>query len=315
MTNKLFIGIAAFMLVGAFASCSSDEELTASGATDNYFAVRADDTSEDAAIRRAFYDKNGIFLLFNDTLRHELVGKDVAGKDAYFTETIDFNYNINTAGISDFQFSYLKTTEEKKAAVDFVEKYIVPHFKGGALAPYSFFLADNLSEYGYSYTTWQYEWMQRTYLSCVRCIGLSVGDVVNMDDDQKADYALQISRSILETRLKYNDERLGDFYAPVQDLFNEYLENIIPGWQDSAYDGSIDVPASYGFLKLDSTLDWNTWEDIYYFPGQQNDYKAYFNIVMGSSEEEVYETYGKYPIVISRYNTLRNIISSLGYNF
>lgn len=301
----------ALLQVLALTSCESDEDLTPSGANDNFFAVRADDKSEDAALRREFYEKNGMYLLFTDTLRHEYVGKDVTGEDAYFNELIDFNYNLNTVGISEFKITYLKSLAEKKTAAEFVEKYIVPHFKGGSLAPYSFFLADNLSEYEFDYSWYEYMWNDKTFLSCMRCIGLSLGKIANMNDTQKEAYAKDITKSILATRLTYEDDRLGEFYEPVAQYMREKVSDI-----DPTYDGSDPyIAQKYGFLVLDSRINWNTWEDEKVFPQQETDFKSYFNLVMSMTPEEVNEMYKDFPIVVYRYNYLRDLISSLGYKF
>lgn len=311
MRTKLYICMYALLQVIALTSCESDEELTPSGANDNFFAVRADDKSDDAALRRDFYEKNGMYLLFTDTLRHEYVGKDITGEDAYFNELIDFNYNLNTVGISEFKITYLKTLAEKKTAVDFVEKYIVPHFKGGSLAPYSFFLADNLSEYEYDYSWYQYMWNDKTFLSCMRCIGLSLGKIGNMCEADKEEYAKNITKNILATRLTYDDDRLNEFYEPVNQYMREFVSDI-----DPTYDGTDpDIAYKYGFLVLDSYLDWNTWEYVDMFPQQDVDFKEYFNLVMSSTPEEVEAKYKKFPTVVYRYNYLRDLISSLGYKF
>lgn len=301
------------LLFGAvIASCAGEEDMTPSGAIDNYFAVGSQDASEDAALRRKFYADNGIYLLFNDTLRHELVGKDVAGDDAYFTETIDFNYNLNDVGDSEFDMSYITSTADKKAAVEFVEKYVVPHFKGGALSPYSFFLADKILEYGYADSyAWNKTWNERSCISCMRCIGLSVGAVGGMTENEKLAYAADICKSVLASRLSYNDSRLDAFYAPANDRFYDYLMDFIPTWDDSAWDGvDMTVPNEYGFLELKGTSYWG-----YYFPSMSDDYNAYFNMVMSMSLDEVTEKYGSAPVVMQRYGILRDIIVELGYKF
>lgn len=309
MRKYINISAVVCLFVALVCSCSSDEDLTPSGANDNYFQVPEADKSEDAALRRQFYEKNGIYLLFNDTLRHEYVGKDVAGDDAYFNELIDFNYNLTDVGSSDFDFTYLTSLSDKKAAVDFVEKYILPHFGGEGLAPYSFFIANKLMEYGYANSSaWQKTWNDRPTISCFRCMGLALGKVPSMTDDEKEAYASEICIAILKSKLTYTDERLDDFYAPANDLFYEYLEDVIPGWSDYDWDGDLSVAYEYGFLKIDG--GWYLW-----FPSMSNDFNYYFTLVMTKTEDEVKATYGDYPLVMQRYNMLRGIIESMGYKF
>lgn len=307
--QHIYFGVVACLFTALCCSCSSDEDLTASGANDNYFKVAVDDMSEDAALRRQFYEKNGIYLLFNDTLRHEYVGKDVAGEDAYFNELVDFNYNLTDVGSSEFDFSYLSSMADKRAAVDFVEKYVLPHFGGGGLVPYSFFLADKLMEYGYANSSaWQKTWNDRACISCFRCMGLALGKVPSMTEDEKRAYASEICIAILQSKLTYTDERLDDFYAPADDLFYEYLEDVIPDWSDDDWDGDMSVAYEYGFLKIDGR--WYLW-----FPSMANDFAYYFDLVMTKSEDEVKATYGDYPLVMQRYYKLREVVEAIGYKF
>lgn len=309
MRKYINISTVVCLIAALFCSCSSDEDLTPSGANDNYFKVSEADRSEDAALRRQFYEKNGIYLLFNDTLRHEYVGKDVAGEDAYFNELIDFNYNLTDVGSSDFDFSYITSLSEKKAAVDFVENYILPHFGGDGLAPYSLFLADKLMEYGYANSSaWQQTWNDRSCLSCFRCIGLALGKVPSMNDEEKKAYATEICKAILCTKLTYTDVRLADFRAPSQDNFYAYLEDIIPGWSDDDYTGDPSVVYPFGFLKV-----YGSWWLM--CPSQQNDFNDYLNLVMSKTEDEVNAAYGDYPVIMQRYYKFREVIETIGYKF
>ena len=53
------------------------------------FVPAADDHSEEAELRRSFNAEHGSYLLFNDTLQHVALGRDVNGNMQYFTELID----------------------------------------------------------------------------------------------------------------------------------------------------------------------------------------------------------------------------------
>lgn len=285
-------------------SCAGDDDCTPSGADRNLFAVAADDNSEDAALRRQFFADNGVYLMFNDTLRHEYVGKDAFGDDVYDTETIDFSYNITGSNTSQYKIEYCSTMEEKEICAKFVEDYIMPHFKGGSLCPYSFFLVKSIQMLDWG------SWEEQDFVSTVRTMALPLGDIMEMDEDEKGDKAAELCALILKNQLPYNDKRLDPFHAISYDYTGYYLDEIIDGWNDDEHteEEGLEIVRSYGFLSLGG---WSSWK----FPYFGDDYDDFFDLVLTTSEEEVNEMYGDYPLILSKYIILRDIITSLGYKF
>jgi len=49
------------------------------------------------------------------------------------------------------------------------------------------------------------------------------------------------------------------------------------------------------------------------YPAAKDDLKAFVKLVLSTSEEDVNATYTDYPLVISKYNALKKIITDLGY--
>lgn len=288
-------------------SCSEEDELTPSYADKNLFEIADDDNSEDAPLRRKFYADNGVYLLFNDTLRHEYVGKDAFGNDVYDTETIDFGYNITGTDITEYRFEYCSTLAEKQVFASFVEDYILPHFKGGSLAPYSFFIAKSIQYLDYG------KWKELEYLSSVRSTGLVLSDdMLDMTEEEKNAKAIDLCTSILSSKITYNDERLEAFHAISGDLTGYELEEVIDGWYDDEHtrEEALEEAHKVGFLSVSFDSYW-PWA----FPWKKGDYNDYFNLVMTTSEEEVQEMYGDYPLIIEKYMIMRNLIVSLGYKF
>lgn len=296
--------IAAVGLALCAGSCS-DEDVTPSYADKNLFATADNDASEDAALRRDFFKENGVYLLFNDTLRHDYIGKDAFGDDVYDTEIVDLDYNITGSGSKyTYETEYYTTLEEKQAGTDFVTEYIMPHFKGGSLCPYSFFLIKSLQYQDYG------RWKDLKYKACVRCMALALGDITELTEEEKADMGATLCLSILKEKLSYRDERLDDFHAISNDYTREYFEDVVDGWYDDEHtpEEAQETAYEYGFLSYSG---WSSW----YFPWSDDDYDDYFELVMTTSEEDVREQYGDYPLVLNKYMILRNIITSLGYKF
>lgn len=79
-------------------SCSKDDDyldVELSDPTDN-FIPKADDDSETAQLRNQFKEETGSYLLFNDTIQHYLLGKDVNGELLYFNELLDVEYSTTS---------------------------------------------------------------------------------------------------------------------------------------------------------------------------------------------------------------------------
>ena len=92
-------------------SCSEDGVTPHLKDTTLAFLPAADDNSEEAQLRRDFYQTYGSFLLFNDTLQHEALGKDVNGDMHYFTEVLDLNYQVGMSTSSNEKFKLIPMTD------------------------------------------------------------------------------------------------------------------------------------------------------------------------------------------------------------
>lgn len=94
-----------------FQACSEDN-LTPSEPY-HTFAPEDSDTSEEAQLRREFYSNNGFYILFNDTLRHKLIGSDSQGNPVYQTETVDPGWSLLVMMERQNRFVYFETDYRK----------------------------------------------------------------------------------------------------------------------------------------------------------------------------------------------------------
>ncbi|MDE7074137.1 MAG: hypothetical protein K2O69_03685, partial [Odoribacter sp.] len=88
--KKIYI---ALLFLAGLSACTKEDDLTPSGARDDYFTVSPDATDPESVLRREFYNSTGVHLLFNDTIRHEQDGTYADGTPYYVTETIDLGYS------------------------------------------------------------------------------------------------------------------------------------------------------------------------------------------------------------------------------
>lgn len=64
--NRLYYLLVICACFVGMISCAKEDDLIPSGIVDNYFAVPDNATDEVSILRKNFYEKNGVYLLFND---------------------------------------------------------------------------------------------------------------------------------------------------------------------------------------------------------------------------------------------------------
>ena len=301
--NKLYFY---FCLIALFAAgCAKEDGLEPSGIREDYFTVPEDATDPVSVLRRNFHERTGIHLLFNDTLRHEQQGTNPDGTPRWYTETIDFNYFITSLGSGNYSFEYLTDYDDMVAASEAVEEYILPYFQEKAY-PYSLFL----TQYCLSYNSNYEEYEDVGYIDGLRCLGLSTGDFVNMTDEEKATFGTDLIYNMVYNaidNLSYDDPTLDPFTSYCEDYYYEYFDEVeLPAGMDPE-NLTIEDMYTLGFLE---EADYY-WGD---FPSQNSDLRDYLQEVFYTDEAEFRNTYAAYPVVIAKYEALKQIITDMGYN-
>ena len=282
------------------ASCSEDDVTPQLKDTTLAFLPAADDNSEEAQMRRDFYQTYGSFLLFNDTLQHEALGKDVNGDMRYFTEVLDLNYQVGMSNNSNekFKFSVMKDMGAKRVAVQYVKDYLLVHLTG-KLKPYSWLLVDKI---------------QRDFIGAVsspyaatgqRAIALACNVLPRLSDEQKEQYTAQVMTTIIAKLANDNAAAFEDFL------------------QVSAayYDGSFTAPTSNaentemlnkaGFIVRGTNQFKNEANGLY--PSQEQDIKAFARLIVVNTAEALQTKYADYPLVLEKCVIMRETLKSLGY--
>lgn len=304
-----------FMILSAvLVSCAGEDDLTPSNVKDNWFEADSDANDPESVLRRNFYNETKIYLLFNDTLRHEYIGKNADGKELYDTELVDFNYTITN--YDDFayrQITYLSTMQEKEAAAAFVKNYLLPHIKGSKMQPFSVML---VKEILYDRRGYEEDAVPVSYYAGRRCTALAVSGVADMDSEDQESYADDILYSMVsttvndadyETKVPFYDisENYAGFY-PYYEYYEDHFDDFDPdNWTDEE---ALEIAHKYGFLSYSGR-----WSP--YFPSSSVDVKDYMDAVWDYTPEAFEEEYGDNPIIMEKYNWMRNFILGLGYKF
>lgn len=290
-------------LLFGLASCGGEDELEAEHDTlTDCFAPDPNATDAESVLRRAFKEEEGSFLLFNDTLTHEYVGKDYNGDDRYKTELLDMGWNLrvgNYTTVPTYTYEYITDQAEKEAAVAYIKENLLTHLPV-SLRPFSWFVVKSITADS-DYTTYQ-------ALSGQRAVAIAMG---NITDDNKAEVTTEILTTTLSKVLEGKTTELEAFYAICEDLYYTSFDmSDNPTW-----DKEINLR---NCMKAGFIVPYYFWGSYVYcgtYPKKEADMSSFTELIMNNSMEEIEETYAEYPIVIEKAKLLHSIFESIGYIF
>ncbi len=296
MKRKYYILSLAWMVATSlFTSCGkeADPVFDFSDPRDGFLPADSA-TDEISQIRREFYQENGTFLLFSDTLTHQFIGKDINGDNRYKTELLDIKYEVGQTNTATYKptYSYLNTTEKCRNAVAYLKAFILPHLSP-KLMPFSWFLAGNIYDTTTSGTA------TRPYaLAGQRCIALACSQLASLKTDaQKQQLANRHLLIIVQNLANNNAPAFNSFCAVCASYYGTDM-TVPTGQTTQTYLRGL------GFLNSTQAST---------FPSQSDDINAYTTLVITYSDAQIESIYGSYPLIISKAKMFRESLESLGY--
>ena len=272
-------------------SCSKEDWFENIQPEINFFAVSDDAVGPEADLRRNFFEKTGIYLLFNDTLgvREKPV---ISGEVVSDWQIIDLLWNMNTGSSypDSLEFTYYSDLEQKQAAAHFVQNEILVDLPE-LFYPYSVLLLDNCLRFVNSRGTYK-EGEDIQILPALQSTMLALGDVKNLSSYETESLKAMITGEIVISRIDViPDEEFEEFYSYSSDYYD-----II--W--------IDIPDPYesvGFVNTDTESMMVTHED---------DKHDFCEKIFELSESEFREVYADYPLVIAKMEEMVRILNEYG---
>lgn len=300
---KIFC-FAILLLLGV--ACQKEGNLMPSNGIENYFEIPEDATDAESVLRREFQKETGCYLLFNDTLRKELLGRDVDGFPIYSFETVDLGYGVTASSMDKFVFRYLSTLESKKTVVNFVKESILSLMEK-EVYPYSFLLVDTVFKVDFMLEEgeevsegWYSKKLPIDYYSGTRCLALSVGRISEMDNEERGVFVTGIFKGMITNSLALKTSELKAFYAPGEKYYGKRGDT----WE---FDGYFEDLRELGFITGYFEYDYVE------FPTKDEDLRAYVDVLFGDEEEFLTEN-ESFPLVIQKYNIVKKVVQSLGYH-
>lgn len=306
--NKTIISLA--LVSTCLFACESEDSITPHEAEEDVFLNTYGSSDTDLALQNTFFEKNNIYVLFNDTLRKTQVGYDADGNPYYDVKRVDVGYGMNTSlneNIAHLDFDYMTDDNEKKDGVDFVNDMVLPSL-GESLRPFSFLLVNKIRYYS-GYGTMKES--NPIVYSGWRCTALALSGISDLSDAEKKEYKNNFLQTIVSNMISTVDQSLFDkFYSYCAAYYSTYAmydaaEAFIqqyPSMYDVGFLSAYSYGKPYGFY-------------IYNFKAKSYDLEDYTNALFEMPEEEFMAQYGQYPIVVEKYNILKKIIEDLGVIF
>ena len=281
-------------------SCSEDDVTPDLKDVTTPFLPAADDQSEEAQMRRQFYNEYGSFLLFNDTLQHQALGKDVNGDVHYFTELMDLNYTVGMSTTSNEKYQYTLMTdwEQKQNAVKYIKDYLLTHLTG-KMMPWSWLLVDQIHR--------NYNGTQTSPYAATgqRAVVLACNMLPKLSDAQKEQYTAQIMNTLISKLVSDNAEAFEEFYRVCQ---SQYDSNFTAPKTDAE---NMALLNEAGFICRGKNYMNDEVNGLY--PSQDLDIKAFARLVVANSVEKLQQRYADHPLVLTKCEIMRRTLKSLGY--
>lgn len=300
----------------ALAACGDDDVLTGSNEADQWMHPYG--VSEaDQALQSKFYKDNGIYLLFNDTLRKEQVAVNPDGTPFYDMETVDLNYyltGLSNAANQVFDYEYLTTDAEKQKGTSFVQDKVLPHLSG-KLLPFSMLLVNKINLWSRAYASYPMTLSNPAVYAGYRCTAITVNGVADMDDAQQSAYCNQILMAIINSKTSsLPEETFDEFYSYTSDYYGKYAMN------DAAVAFFEVNPTPMHIGLLDTGNGYYRWTPegsliMYNIKAKNFDLDDYTAALFTYTDAEFAAKYGEYPKVMAKFKALKAIYESIGVKF
>jgi len=302
--RKYVLYVSALFCIG-MGACSEEDGLTEEfDPRASYYMPAESATDEESVLRRDFFKEENCYLLFHDTLSKEPLGPDYNGVMRYKIETIDLSYILGASipsVSSGYEFEFLSSVEEKKAAVDFVKSQLLSHFSA-SLRPFSWLLAKRIT-----FVDWQGP-VDHKLVCGESCTAVALGEILSLSAEEKRVLGDEVRISALTGIMAAKGDVLRNFYA-VSDGFYK-------NWFFSDYDGTEEGNRAYllehGFI-CKGVSAWTGSESNGICPDKERDCGAYIRLVLEHTDAEVEAMYERSSLVLKKYGVMKELINKLGY--
>lgn len=299
------VGAVVLMCAGnVLTSCSAEDPIEVQvDDTRYYFEPKPERTDDEAVLRRAFYDKYDIHLIFNDTLRHDSICLDFNGDTHYFTELIDMYYSVGnySSGTTTNTYRLLTTMEQKYKATKYLETAIQPHFNE-RMRPFSWLLVNDISEK----TSTSSKPTSPYAVTGERCIAIALSTYFKLTPARVPTFTQQVLNIIAVKMAKNNAKALERFFAFSNMYYGQpFAESSISN------DENQNFLREAGFFSKGKDMFGSAVNGTY--PNNESDLADYVRLSIANTPEQIKTQYADYPIIIKKDSTIRELLEERGF--
>lgn len=299
--KKYILGILMFASIWA---CSKEDWPDNSAPERNWLAPEEGATDEISVLRREFHDRNGIYLLFSDTLGIR-ENKTLAGEIVYDYQIL--GYDMTTPGWSQdsFAYHYYTNQNERQKAVEFVEEHILPNISE-IFWPGAMLLLDKSEYFKHGYfpeNDYEPGFKPAKIIVAqnkLQAMVFGIGDVTEKTEEEKE----AMKNEILQVMVS---EKVSLLPAKDMELFYSYSNE----WYNVNGFVITNAGLTYEELGLLPNL-----EDDGYISTTSRDYDlaAFIERIFTISKDEFYTQFQSSPLIISKMEALVSVLQKYGVN-
>ena len=264
----------------------------------NPFAVPADATGEEAELRRGFFDRTGMYLLFSDTLVAQEVNAVSAKKEkVYIKVHLEWNMVSTNQGIDSFICYPYKTLAEKKMLTEFVEREVLTSVPV-LFYPYSIMLLDRLVYFQYNYYGGYEDPVEYSFYAGMQSTVITVSNLSAFTAGEKEKLKTNLVGNLISSNISVIPEAdWADFYTYSDEYYKLSSQYVVPYPIEAC-----------GYLPTYADAGWGGPD----FHTKEYDVKAYVEEIFKLSESEFRETYAEYPIIIDKMEEMVKVLRKHG---
>lgn len=288
---KYIIGL---WIVAALWACSKEDWPDNSRPEINPFAVPADATGEEADLRRDFFDRTGVYLLFSDTLITQEVST-ISGKkeDVYTTVRLEWNMVSTNEGVDSFVCYPYEHLEQKKVLAEFVENEVLKNVSE-IFKPYSVMLLDRFvyfkNQWGTLVPT------EYSFYAGMQSTVIALGDFIVLTAEEKEILKNDLVGEMVVSKISaIPDVDWEEFYS-----YSEEYYELSSQWE---------VPYPIQACGYLPTFEYEWMID---FHSKEYDRLAFVSEIFKLSESDFRETYAEWPIIIDKMETMVKVLRKYG---
>lgn len=291
-----YIPFAAAAVGMIITSCSSEEDLQPSNLEFDYYALTLEETGPEAQIRKDFYNKNKTYLFFNQTVYS---GPDkITGEPR--EERLDPTYGLYSFDTDNYIYEEYTTTPEQQQAVEDIQNKVFSHLLNCNAKPYALYLVKDayyLNSSGKMYRALDYYTLNR------RVLTVPIDYMQNsLTETRKKNYFSKMLYDIIKDELpNYQDKAWDEFFSYCNsDYFGQDIYDMLGDDWDQ------ETMFEMGYWVYSD--GW--WTEFYEKSSElQNFMKEMFKYTPEDFEEE----FGQYPIIVAKYNAIKKVLDSIGF--